>query len=346
MSTQIETGPAPGVLMAPDPGSRSLDYGSAMSEAFQQLMEWDPTMVVIGQGLYSPWYVGNSMMGLEQRFGSQRVIDCPVSESATTGVAIGAALAGVRAVMVHPRMDFMVYATDPIYNQAAKAHYMFGGQVNVPVVIRGIINRGNEQAAQHAQALQSIYMHMPGLKVVMPATPYDAKGLLAASVLDENPVIFIDDRWLYSLTAAVPEELYTVPLGRGAVRRVGSDVTVVATSYMTVEALEAAEILSADGIDVEVIDPRTLKPLDTDLICSSVARTGRLVAADAAFPICGAASEIAALVAEHAFFALKAPIQRVTLPDAPAPCSTSLEQVYFPTEADIVAAVRRCLLLP
>src|SRR5262249_26661887 len=167
MSTVIEPTPG-GVADAPDPGARVLDYGSALSEAFHQLMERDPTMVLIGQGLYSPWYVGNSMLGLEQRFGKERVIDCPVSESAMTGAAIGAALAGARAVMVHPRMDFMVYATDPIYNQAAKAHYMFGGQVSVPVVVRGIVNRGGEQAAQHAQALQSIYMHQPGLKVVMP----------------------------------------------------------------------------------------------------------------------------------------------------------------------------------
>lgn len=327
----------------PPSEGRILDYGSALSEAFHQLMERDPTMLLIGQGLYSPWYVGNSMVGLEQRFGKDRVIDCPVSESAMTGVAIGAALAGVRAVMVHPRMDFMVYATDPIYNQAAKAHYMFGGQVSVPVVIRAIINRGGEQAAQHAQALQSIYMHMPGLKVVMPATPYDAKGLLVASVLDDNPVIFIDDRWLYTLTGEVPMELYSLPLGQGAVRRAGVDVTIVATSYMTLEALKAAEDLSGDGIEAEVIDPRTLKPLDEELICGSVRKTGRLVVADAAFPVCGAASEIAAVVAQRAFSALKAPIERVTLPDAPAPCSRSLEDAYYPTSAGIVAAARRIL---
>ncbi|MBI2315637.1 MAG: alpha-ketoacid dehydrogenase subunit beta, partial [Betaproteobacteria bacterium] len=338
MSIKTEARKTGQPLVGPPAGDRALDYGSALNEAFLQLMERDPTMVLIGQGLYSPWYVGNSMVKLEERFGKERVIDCPVSESAMTGVAIGLALAGVRAVMVHPRMDFMVYATDPIFNQAAKAHYMFAGQVNVPVVIRGIINRGNEQAAQHAQALQSIYMHQPGLKVVMPATPYDAKGLLIASVRDDNPVIFIDDRWLYSQVAPVPEDFYVVPLGKGAVLRPGSDVTVVATSYMTVEALSAAEQLAGSGVSVEVIDPRTLKPLDEELIYSSVEKTGRLVVADAAFPTCGAASEIAALAAEHAFSSLKAPIQRVTLPDAPAPCSTSLEEVYFPKAENIVLA--------
>jgi pyruvate/2-oxoglutarate/acetoin dehydrogenase E1 component len=242
--------------------------------------------------------------------------------------------------MVHPRMDFMLLATDQIFNQAAKWHYMFGGTTNVPLVIRGIINRGGEQAAQHSQAMQAMYMNCPGLKVVMPSTPYDAKGLLVASVRDGNPVIFIDDRWLYKEVGHVPEEIYEVPLGVGAIRRRGRDVTIVSTSFMNVEALAAATQLASEGIDAEVVDPRSLKPLDEELILDSVRRTGRLVVADAAWRSCGASAEISALVAEKAFHALRAPIQRVTLPEAPAPSSRTLEAAYYPRAKDILEAVR------
>jgi pyruvate/2-oxoglutarate/acetoin dehydrogenase E1 component len=324
--------------------ARPLDYGSALNEAFVQLMTEDPKMVLIGQGLYSPWYVGNSMVELEKRFGTDRVIDCPVSENGTTGIAIGLALAGARTVMVHPRMDFMLLATDQIFNQAAKWHYMFGGNTNVPLVIRGIINRGGEQAAQHSQAMQAMYMNCPGLKVVMPSTPYDAKGLLVASVRDGNPVIFIDDRWLYKEVGHVPEGLFEVPLGVGAIRRRGRDVTIVSTSYMNVEALAAASLLASEGIESEIVDPRSLKPLDEALILDSVRRTGRLVVADAAWRSCGAAAEISAVVAEKAFRALRAPIQRVTLPEAPAPSSRTLEAVYYPKAKDIMEAVRAVMV--
>lgn len=325
---------------------RELDYGSAINEAFTQLLERDETVLLIGQGLYSPWYVGSSMVALEKKFGTARVIDTPVSENGVTGIAIGAAMVGMHPVVIHPRMDFMVLATDQILNQAAKAHYMFGGATNVPMVVRGIINRGGEQAAQHSQALQSYYMHIPGLKVVMPSTAYDAKGLLIASVYDGNPVIYIDDRWLYSQRDPVPEHFYTVPIGKGVVRRKGEDATVVATSYMCVEALNAAEELAERGIDVEVIDPRTLKPLDEDLIYQSVSKTGRLVIADAAWRSCGAAAEISALVAEHCFGDLTAPIQRVTLAEAPAPSSSSLEKAYYPWAADVARAVRKTIDYP
>lgn len=335
MSTRLSVEAAPTV--------RELEYGSAINEAFVQLLESDPDVILIGQGLWSPWYVGSSMVALEKRFGTERVIDCPVSENATTGIAVGAAMAGMRPVMVHPRMDFMVLATDQIFNQAAKAHYMFGGAISVPVVIRGIINRGGEQAAQHSQALQSMYMHQPGLKVVMPSTAYDAKGLLISAVYDGNPVIYIDDRWLYTQKDAVPEDAYRVPIGKGAIRRQGRDVTIVATSYMNVEALKAAEALAGEGVDCEIVDPRTLKPLDEDMICDSVAKTGRLVVADAAWRMCGAAAEIAALVSEKAFHALRAPIQRVTLAEAPAPSASPLEKAYYPWAADVAAAVRRTL---
>jgi len=318
---------------------RQLSYSLAINEALHQLMASDPSVFLIGQGVKSPWYVGNTAQDLLERFGENRVIDTPVSENAITGAAVGAAIAGMRAVVVHPRMDFMLYGFDPIINQAANWYFMNGGKACVPVTIWGIVNRGGEQAAQHSQALQSMFAHVPGLKVVMPSTPYDAKGLLVASVRDNNPVMFIDERWLYGKLGDVPEELYEVPLGKGVVRRTGSDVTVVATSYMVPEALTAADELAETSIEAEVIDPRTLKPLDEEIICESVRKTGRLVVVDAAWKTCGFAGEVSALVAENAFDFLKAPIRRVTLPDIPAPASRTLEKAYYPTHHNISTAI-------
>src|SRR5574341_93589 len=241
---------------------RSLTYTQAIREGFAQLLANDPRVFVIGQGLWSPWYVGTSMQDIDQEFGRQRIIDSPVSENATTGAAVGAAIAGMRPIVVHPRMDFMLLAVDPIINQAANWSYLFAGQVGVPLVIRAVINRGGEQGAQHSQALQALFAHIPGLKVVMPSTPHDAKGLLIAAVRDGNPVMYIDDRWLYEDEGEVPEEMYAVPLGRAAVRRSGRDVTIVATSFMAAQAVLAAPRLEGEGIDAELIDLRTLKPWD------------------------------------------------------------------------------------
>ncbi len=322
---------------------RRLSYAQAIREACAQMLERDPRVFMIGQGIWSPWYVGTSMQDLDKEFGQERVIDSPISENATTGIAIGAALAGLRPVVIHPRVDFMILAMDQTVNEAANWCYMFGGRAHVPVVIRPIVNRGGEQGAQHSQALHAWFMHVPGLKIVMPVTPYDAKGLLIASILDDNPVLYIDDRWLYNEVGDVPEEVYTVPIGQAAIRRQGGDVTVVATSYMVVEALRAAAILEQEGVDVEVVDVRSLKPLDEATILASVAKTGRLIVADGAWRTCGVAAEIAARVAEQAWDSLKAPIRRVTLPDAPAPTSRTLEQAYYPTADDVAAAVRRIL---
>src|SRR3989337_2964366 len=233
---------------------RSLTYAQAIREGHAQLLRSDPRVFLLGQGLWSPWYAGTSLKDIDKEFGRDRVLDSPVSENATTGAAIGAAMAGLRPIVFHPRMDFMLLAVDPIVNQAANWAYMFGGQVHVPVVIRVAINRGGEQAAQHSQALQAMFMHVPGLKVVMPGTPYAAKGLLIAALADGNPVMYIDDRWLYDDEGHVPEEMYRVPIGHAAVRRPGRDVTVVATSYMVGQAARAAQVLEADGIDVELID--------------------------------------------------------------------------------------------
>ncbi|MBI4333106.1 MAG: alpha-ketoacid dehydrogenase subunit beta [Chloroflexi bacterium] len=322
---------------------RKIPYAQAINEALRQLLESDERVFVIGQGVTSPWYVGSTTVGLLNRFGPQRIIDTPVSENGVTGVAVGAALAGMRPILVHPRMDFMYYAMDQIANNAAIWHYMFGGQLSVPLTIWAIVNRGGEQAAQHSQALQAIFAHIPGLKVVMPSSAYDAKGLLVASVRDGNPVVYIDDRWLYQEEGEVPEELYSVPIGKGVVRKPGKDATLVATSFMVLEAMKAAAALEKEGVGVEVIDLRSVKPLDKDLIFASVEKTGRLVIADAAWKTGGAGAEIAALVVEEHFRSLKAPVKRVSLPDAPAPASSALEKLYYPKAENIICAVREVM---
>jgi pyruvate dehydrogenase E1 component beta subunit len=323
--------------------NRKLQYSLALNEALHQMMESDPSVFLIGQGVKSPWYVGNTAQGLLERFGETRVIDTPVSENAVTGAAVGAAIAGMRPVVVHPRMDFMFYAFDPIINEAANWYYMNGGKASVPVVIWGIINRLGEQAAQHSQALHSLFAHVPGLKVVMPATPYDAKGLMISAIRDPNPVIYIDDRLLYRQEGEVPKEIYEVEIGKGIVRRKGRDVTIVGISCMAIEAQRAAEQLEGSGIDAEVIDLRSAKPVDETLILRSVKKTGRLVIADGGWKTCGWAAEIAALASESAWKSLKAPIRRITLPDCPAPASAVLEKVYYRSRTDIVKAVRQVL---
>lgn len=306
-------------------------------------MSVDKNVLLIGQGVTSPWYVGNTTQGLLEKFGPERVIDTPVSENALTGVAVGAAITGMKPVVVYPRMDFMLYAFDPIINEAANWSYMFGGKSSVPIVFWAIISRGGEQAAQHSQALQAMFMHIPGLKVVMPSNPYDAKGLLISAIRDGNPVMYIYDRWLHNLKYEVPSGIYSVPIGRGAVKKSGKDATIVATSYMVTKSIIAAKILRKEGIEVEVIDLRTIKPVDEKIIFRSVRKTGRLLVADAAWKTCGVAAEISALVVENIFPCLKAPIKRVTLPDAPAPSSGALEKFYYPEEKDIIKAVRELI---
>ena len=323
---------------------RQISYVEAINETLHQMIEKDEKVFLIGQGVTSPWYVGTTTVVLIDRFGHERVIDTPVSENGITGVAVGAALAGMHPILMHPRMDFMYYAMDQIANHAANWYYMFGGQLSVPITIWGIINRGGEQAAQHSQALQAMFTHIPGLKVVMPSTPYDAKGILVASIEDDNPVVYIDDRWLYNFEGEVPEELYSIPIGKGIVRRGGKDVTVVATSYMVHEAMEAAEILEKEGIAMEIVDLRSLKPLDENLLFESVRKTGRLVVADGGWKTCGIAAEISAHVAESSIFKqLKAPIIRVSLPDTPAPASSVLENVYYKKAEDIISVVRKLM---
>ena len=280
---------------------RRISYADAINEALRQVIERDDRVFLIGQGVTSPWYAGTTTVGLIDQFGPERIIDTPVSENGVTGVAVGSALAGMHPILMHPRMDFMYYAMDQIANHAANWYYMFGAQLSVPITIWGIINRGGEQAAQHSQALQSMFTHIPGLKVVMPSTPYDAKGLLITSVEDGNPVVYIDDRWLYKLVGEVPEEIYSVPIGKGIVRRKGKDVTIAAISYLVHEAMKAAENLNEEGTDVEIVDLLSLKPLDKSLLLESVKKTGRLVIVDGGWKTCGMAAEISAMVTESIF---------------------------------------------
>jgi len=323
---------------------RKITYVEAINEALHQIISKDTRVFLIGQGVTSPWYVGSATVRLIDRFGQRRIIDTPTSENCITGVALGAALTGMHPILCYPRMDFMYYAMDQIANHIGNWHYMFGGQLSAPITIWAIVNRGGEQAAQHSQATHAILMHIPGLKVVIPSTPYDAKGLLVASIEEDNPVVYIDDRWLYQHVGEVPEELYSVPIGKGVVRRKGEDATVVATSYMVYEAIEASENLDKEGIDVEVLDLRSLKPLDETLLFTSVKKTGKLIVVDGGWKTCGVAAEISARIAENDVLkSLRAPIIRVSLPDTPAPASLALEQVYYPKAEKIIQAVKKIL---
>ena len=325
---------------------KTVSYGEALLAGFEWLLANDENTFVIGQGLWSPWYVGNSMTDLDKKFGVERIIDTPVSESAVTGAGVGAALAGKRPIVVHPRMDFMLYAMDAIVNQAAKWRHMIGGQATVPITVRGIINRGGEQGAQHSQALHSWYAHIPGLRVVMPASVQDARDLLIASVLCEDPVVFIDDRWLYDLETPIEDiskPLVLAEQGPEVVRE-GTDVTVVAASHSVRLAMEAAERMREQGIDVEVIDVRVISPLKTSTILKSARKTGRVLCVDGGWSPCGFAAELMAVVAENLHpDEWRAPPRRLTLPFAPAPTSRVLEAAYYPTTDDVCANITTLL---
>lgn len=316
------------------------NYGTAILAGFEYLLETYPECFVIGQGLWSPWYVGNTMTDLDKKFGTERVIDTPVSEAACTGAGVGAALAGMKPIVVHPRMDFMLYAMDAVVNQAAKWNHMIGGQASPGVTIRSIINRGGQQGAQHSQALHAWFAHVPGLRVVMPTSVPDARDLLIASVLCPDPVVYIDDRWLYDQTADLPPPDPALDLTQVGpqVTREGTDVSLVASGYSVRLAHTAAEVLATKGVSVEVVDLRVLNPFDAHVIVASVAKTKRLVAIDGGWATCGIASEICARVGESpAVQALKAPMLRITLPDAPAPCAGNLETAYYPTAEQIIS---------
>jgi len=322
---------------------RKLSYAAAIRDALELALTHDERVFVMGQGVDDPVGMFGITLDLHKKYGEDRVFDTPLSENALTGVATGAALTGMRPIYMHNRPDFLLLAMDQIVNHASKWSYMFGGRIHVPIVIWAAVGRGWGGAAQHTQTLQGLFTHVPGLRLVMPSRPYDAKGLLITSIADNNPVIIIEHRWLFRQTGYVPEGLYTIPLGRGVVRRPGKDITVVAISYMVIEALGAAQELQGQNIDVEVIDPRTLKPLDEEIILSSVKKTGRLIVADTGWKTGGVGAEIAALVAEKGFEYLKAPVRRLASPDIPTPASYALEAKFYPGKADIVSHCKEIL---
>ena len=323
--------------------SKLISYSDAINKTLDYLLSTDNSVIVIGQGVKSPWYVGSTCNGLADKFGEERIIDTPISENGITGVSVGASIIGMRPIVVHPRMDFMLYAFDPIINQAANWHYMSGGKANASLVLWGIINRGGEQAAQHSQALYSFFAHIPGLKVIAPSTAYDVKGLLISAVRDPNPVIFIDDRWLYPVIGEVPEAEYTIPIGKGIVRREGKDVSLISFSYTMHEASKAANLLAKKGVNVELIDLRSIKPYDKELLLNTVKKTGKLVIVDGSWKTGSFSAEISAFISENAFQFLKAPIIRVCLPDIPAPASSALEINYYISSEQIVKAVKQIL---
>tara|TARA_B100001057_G_scaffold412264_1_gene428288 strand:+ start:41 stop:1042 length:1002 start_codon:yes stop_codon:yes gene_type:complete len=323
--------------------NRKYNYGTAILSAFEYLLENYQETFVIGQGLWSPWYVGNSMTDLDKKFGKNRVIDTPVSESATTGAAVGASIAGMKPIVVHPRMDFMLYAMDAIVNHAAKWSYMFGGQASSGVTIRSIINRGGEQGAQHSQALHAWFAHVPGLRVVMPSSVADARDLLIASVLCKDPVIYIDDKWLYEqedhLDPIVEFDLKNqIP----KVTLAGKDVTILACGHASYLARKASEQLKMLNIYPEIIDIRVLNPLYIKDILKSVKKTRRLVVVDPGWVSSGFSAELVAKVLENLDInCLEVPPIRIALPDAPAPTASILEKKYYTSEKDIVIKVRK-----
>ena len=319
-----------------------MTYREALNQALREEMRRDPRVFVIGEevGLYDGAY--KVTQGLLKEFGAKRVVDTPICESGFTGVGIGAAMLGLRPVVEMMTFNFSLMAMDQIVNTAAKLHYMSGGQFSVPLVIRGPGGPAAQLAAQHSQSMETYYYHVPGLKVVRPTTPMDAKGLLKSAIRDDNPVIFIESETLYHLKGEVSDDPdFLIPLGQAIVRREGTDVTVVAYMGMMYRALEAAEELAKEGISVELVDPRTLRPMDTETIIGSVRKTHRVVVVEAGAGFAGMGSEIAAFITEQAFDDLDAPVERVTGANAPMPYARNLEKLKTPTTEKILAAVRR-----
>ncbi|MFA5339986.1 MAG: transketolase C-terminal domain-containing protein [Candidatus Omnitrophota bacterium] len=324
---------------------RKLTYAQAILEATDQCLANDDSVYIIGLGVTDPKGVFGTTLGLEKKYG-KRAMDMPVAENGMTGIAIGSSLVGMRPILTHQRVDFMILSLDQIINNAAKWHYMFGGKLKVPLVIRLLIGRGWGQGPQHSQNLNSIFAFVPGLKVVMPATAYDAKGLLISAIEDDNPVIFIEHRWLYGISDNVPEKMYREPLGKARIIEKGKDVTIISSSYMVLEAMRAGKILKKYGIGAEVLDLRSIRPLDEESIIRSVKKTGRLVVVDGAWRSFGISAEVIALVAEKGCGMLKSAPRRITFPDTPTPTSPALAKYYYPRAIDIVNSVRSMFGFP
>lgn len=318
---------------------RQITFATAINEAIHESMDRDQNVICYGLGVTDPKAVFDTTKGLEARFGSERVFDMPTSENAMTGIAVGAALDGVRPLMTHQRLDFFLLAMDQLINSASKWHYMFGSQQSVPITIRLIIGRGWGQGPTHSQNLQAWFAHMPGLKVVMPTTPEDAKGLLTASIFDPNPVIFLEHRWLHNAKGVVPEGFYSKPLGKARTAREGEDITIISMSYMTIEALHAADYLQEQDVNCEVIDLLTIRPLDWEAVFASVKKTGKILVLDTGFTTGSVAGEIVARVAMDCFGDLKVKPARLAMPDIPEPTSPALTKGFYIRAADIVKQV-------
>lgn len=318
---------------------RNLSYAEAIREAFDQALGSDPSVFLIGEGVPDPKAIFGTTAGLREKYGDKRVMDMPLSENGMTGVCIGAALSGLRPVLIHQRLDFALLSLDQIINHAAKWRYMFNGKASIPLVIRMIVGRGWGQGPQHSQALHALFAHIPGLKVVMPTTPAEAKSLMLSAIADPDPVIYIEHRWLHGIRDHVPEEMTSQPLQGVRVARAGSDLTLVAASYMLIEALEAARALSEIGIDIEVIDVRMARPLDYAGIAESIRRTGHLLVADIGHLEYGLGAEVITCAVENAWADLKSPPRRLGLPSHPCPTSPALTENYYPDAATIAAQV-------
>lgn len=318
----------------------TMTFGQALNEAIKIEMQRDPNIYVAGEDVGVYGGIFGVTAGLLDQFGPKRVRDTPITESAIIGTAVGAASCGLRPVIELMFVDFIGVSMDQLFNQAAKMKYMFGGKAKIPMVLRASCGAGIGAAAQHSQCLEAWFMHVPGLKVVMPSTPHDAKGLLISAIRDDNPVVFLEHKILYAMEGEVPAGGYTIPLGKADVKREGKDVTIIATAQAVHTALSAAEKLAADGVSVEVVDPRTLSPLDEETILTSVRKTHRLVIVHEEVKFAGSGAEIAAIVAEKAFDRLDAPILRVAAPFVPVPFSPALEKEFIPSEEKIIQAVK------
>lgn len=323
---------------------RQLSYVEAIREALDQTMARDERVIVIGEGVPDPKAIFNSTAGLREKYGPKRIFDMPLAENGLTGACIGAAIAGMRPVMIHQRVDFALLSMDQLVNNAAKWHYMFNGKASVPLVVRMIIGRGWGQGPQHSQSLQAMFAQIPGIRVVMPTTAHDAKGMMIASIEDNSPVIFIEHRWLHHVKDVVPEEYYRVPLDKAKIIHEGGDITIAAFSYMSFEALIAARaLLAVAGVRAEVVDMRCIRPLDVDAILCSVRKTGRLVVTDTAYKTGSIAGELISEVTERAFSTLKAAPVRVCSPDFPTPSAPSMAEHYYPTPQTIANAVLKSM---
>jgi len=321
----------------------TMTFAQALNNAHKLEMQRDPNIYVAGEDVGVYGGIFGVTGGLLDQFGDKRVRDTPITESAIVGTAVGAAAAGLRPVIELMFVDFIGVALDQLYNQAAKMKYMFGGKAKLPITLRATCGAGMGAAAQHSQCLEAWFMHIPGLKVVMPSTPYDAKGLLISAIRDDNPVVFLEHKMLYGTQGEVPEESYAIPLGKADVKREGQDITVVATAMMVGRALSAAEKLAGNGISLEVVDPRTLSPLDEETILNSVKKTHRLLIVHEEVKFAGSGAEIAAMVAEKAFDYLDAPIVRIGAPFTPVPFSPPLEQEFIPSEEKIIQAAKKMM---